>query len=71
MLKGAGISNYSIFRDGTDVFGYWECTDLDRTLAFVNSSEINARWQKFMNDVIITSPSERTSNGMREVFRLD
>ena len=71
MLKGAGISNYSIFRDGTDVFGYWECTDLDRTLAFVNDSEINARWQKFMNDVIITSPSERTSNGMREVFRLD
>ena len=71
MLKAAGISNYSIFRDGTHVFGYWECEDLGRTLASVNSSEVNARWQEYMNDVIATSPSERTSDGMREVFRLD
>jgi L-rhamnose mutarotase len=71
MLKDAGISNYSIFRDGTHVFGYWECEDLGRTLSSVNSSEVNARWQEYMNDVIATSPSERTSDGMREVFRLD
>lgn len=71
MLKDAGIYNYSIFRDGTHVFGHWECSDLGRTLAFVNSSEVNARWQEYMNDVIITSASERTSEGMREVFRLD
>ena len=71
MLKDAGISNYSIFRDGTHVFGCWECEDLGRSLAAVNSSDVNARWQEYMNDVIITSPSERTSDGMREVFRLD
>ena len=71
MLKDAGIYNYSIFRDGIHVFGYWECNDLGRTLEFVNSSEVNARWQEYMNDVIITSASERTSEGMKEVFRLD
>lgn len=71
MLKVSGISNYSIFRDGTDVFGYWECDDLSRTLESVNSSEVNARWQAYMSDIIITPSSERTSGGMKEVFRLD
>ena len=71
MLKDAGISNYSIFRDRTHVFGYWECVKIDRTLETVNSSEVNARWQEYMNDVIITSTDERTSGGMKEVFRLD
>ena len=71
MLSDAGISNYSIFRDGIHVFGYWECNDLRGTLEAVNSSDVNARWQEYMNDVIITLPSERTSVGMKEVFRLD
>jgi L-rhamnose mutarotase len=71
MLKDAGISNYSIFRDGIHVFGYWECNDLGRTLTTVNRSEVNVRWQEYMNDLITTSASDRTSGGMREVFRLD
>jgi len=71
MLRDAGILNYSIFRDGIHVFGYWECNDLSRTLDAVNSSDVNARWQKYMSDVIITPSSERTSGGMKEVFHLD
>ena len=71
MLRDAGILNYSIFRDGIHVFGYWECNDLSRTLGAVNSSDVNARWQKYMSDVIITPSSERTSGGMKEVFHLD
>jgi len=71
MLRDAGILNYSIFRDGIHVFGYWECNDLSRTLEAVNSSDVNARWQKYMSDVIMTPSSERTSGGMKEVFRLD
>jgi L-rhamnose mutarotase len=71
MLKDSGISNYSIFRDGIHVFGYWECIDVGRTLAAVNSSHVNGLWQEYMNDVIMTSAGERTAGGMKEVFRLD
>src|SRR5262245_48010097 len=30
-LRNAGIRNYSIFRDGTRVFGYFETDDLEAT----------------------------------------
>ncbi len=71
MLKTSGVRNYSIFRDGIHIFGYWECDDLNSTLAHIRSSEANVRWQKYMSDVIATPPAERTSEGMKEVFRLD
>jgi L-rhamnose mutarotase len=71
LLKEAGVSNYSIFLDGTDIFGYWECHDLDRTLSIINSSEINRKWQDFMSDVIKTSPESRTGNSIMEVFHLN
>ena len=70
MLREAEISNYSIFRDGVHVFGYWECEDITRTLAAVNGSAVNSRWQEYMDDVIVTSARERTDGGMKEVFRL-
>ena len=31
-LRGAGIRNYTIFRSGTQVFGYFEADDLQTTL---------------------------------------
>ncbi len=71
LLKEAGVSNYSIFMDGTDIFGYWECYDLDRTLSIINSGEINRKWQDFMSDVIKTSPESRTGHSIMEVFHLD
>jgi|ACXJ01.1.fsa_nt_gi L-rhamnose mutarotase len=71
MLKEAGVKNYSIFRDGIHVFGYWECENLENTLKHINESIINSRWQEYMNDVILGDPEERTSGGMAEVFHLD
>ena len=37
-LKNAGVKNYSIFRDGTDIFGYWECDNLSGTLSSINKN---------------------------------
>ncbi len=71
MLKEAGIHNYSIFRDGIHVFGYWECENIELTLKRVNASAINSKWQDYMNDVIVNKSEERTSNGMLEVFHLE
>lgn len=69
-LKDAGVKNYSIFRDGTDIFGYWECDDLDKTLSFINKNSSNEKWQKFMSDVIETPSAKRTGEGLKEVFHL-
>ena len=71
LLKEAGVRNYSIFMDGTDIFGYWECEDLSRALGIINSSEINRKWQQFMSDVVITTPENRTGDTVMEVFHLD
>ncbi|KAA8922184.1 MAG: L-rhamnose mutarotase [Thermoplasma sp.] len=70
LLKKAGVRNYSIFIEDTDVFGYWECDDLSTTLDAINRSEINSKWQSFMSDIITTPAQERTGSGMKEVFHL-
>jgi L-rhamnose mutarotase len=51
-LNGAGMHNYSIFRDGEKLFAYLEVDDLaamQRTLA---TDPVNARWQAYMRDMI-------------------
>lgn len=70
MLRKSGVRNYSIYRDELDVFGYWECDDLSKTLEMINSSKVNREWQSYMNDVIVTSAAERTGAGLKEVFHL-
>jgi L-rhamnose mutarotase len=71
VLKEAGVTNYSIFIDGTDIFGYWECEDLNRTLRIINNDDVNRKWQEFMGDVIITPAENRTGSSIMEVFHLD
>ncbi len=71
MLRKSGVRNYSIYRDGTDVFGYWECDDLARTLEVINGSSVNRKWQSYMDDIIKTPSESRTGMGMKEVFHLD
>ncbi len=51
-LKEAGISNYSIFRHGLTLFGYFETDDLERTIAFLKDSEVNARWGAYMAPIM-------------------
>ena len=51
-LKEAGISNYSIFRHGLTLFGYFETDNLERTIAFLRHSEVNQRWSEWMAPVM-------------------
>ena len=41
-LKKAGIRNYSIFRHGLTLFGYFETDDLDATIAALKDDPVNA-----------------------------
>ena len=43
-LKEAGIRNYTIFRHGLTLFGFFETDDIQKTQAYLARSETNRRW---------------------------
>ena len=60
MLKESGVRNYSIFRHGLTLFGYFETDNLENTIANVNRSEINRKWGEYMAPIMnIEIDSER------------
>ncbi|MCB1487698.1 MAG: L-rhamnose mutarotase, partial [Bauldia sp.] len=51
-LTAAGIRNYSIFRHGLTLFGYFETDDLDATIARLRDDPVNAKWSEWMAPVM-------------------
>lgn len=51
-LKEAGVRNYSIFRHGLTLFGYFETADIERTQEYLANSEVNQRWGESMTSVM-------------------
>ncbi len=47
-MSSLGISEYSIFRQGVQLFLYLRVADWDRTLAMLTESPVNRRWQAAM-----------------------
>jgi L-rhamnose mutarotase len=70
-LRGAGIRNYSIFRAGNEMFGYFEADDLDAAERFLAGQEVCTRWQDAMAGLL----EERVPDGgpprLEVVFRLE
>lgn len=55
-LKEAGICNYTIWMDGDDLFGYYECEKgANYALRAQAESEIVQRWEESMQPVMIKS----------------
>lgn len=72
-IKAAGLSNYSLFRRGTTIVAYVECEpDAATALAKVAATDVNARWTRWLEEVIATP---RLENGafdqLDEVWHLD
>jgi len=69
-LRDAGIRNYTIYRSGTEMFGYFESDDLERAGAHMAAQEVNTRWQDAMAELL----DERVPDGgpppLEEIFRL-
>ena len=51
-LKQAGFRNYSIFRHGLTLFGYFETDDLPGAIAFLKDNEVNQRWSEYMAPIM-------------------
>lgn len=70
-LKRQGISNYTIFRFGQKIIGYYECEDLDRLHAVKANSAVAARWAKSMEGVInIDKAGGRAEGRYQPIFHM-
>jgi L-rhamnose mutarotase len=70
-LRAAGIRNYTIFRSGTDVFGYFEADDLEAAARHMESQEVNARWQDAMAELLDERVPDAGPPQLAPIFRLD
>lgn len=53
VLKDAGVCNYTIWCDGNDLFGYYECEKgLEHALKVQAESEVVARWDISMEPIM-------------------
>jgi L-rhamnose mutarotase len=70
-LREAGIRNYTIFRHGNEVFGYFESDDLEAAGAYMAAQEVNARWQDAMATLLEERVPDAGPPALEEIFRLD
>lgn len=74
LLKAAGICNYTIFANGNELFGYYEC---EKGIAFAESTQAGSpivdRWNEYMDDILELEmdPETGAHPKMDQVFRLD
>lgn len=52
-IRTAGLRNYHIFRNGTELIGSFETDDLERALQHLTTADVNRRWGEFMAPIMI------------------
>ena len=73
-LKKAGICNYTIWRDGLDLFGYYECEKGAKFACdYQASSKLVQKWEEHMKDVLIMvmDPVTKAQPKLVKVFEMD
>ncbi len=70
VFRRAGIRNYSIWNVGTELFGYYECDDMEYAGKVQNESPDVQRWNEYMKDVMVVNidPVTGTQPQLRRVF---
>ena len=70
-LRAAGIRNYTIFRSGNEMFGYFEADDLEAAGRYLEGQEVSARWQDRMAEYLEERVPDAGPPPLEQVFRLD
>ena len=70
LLREAGIYNYTIWRAGEELFGYYECGDITQALRIQAESEVCQRWEKSMGYLIEKVAGPGVAE-MEQVFSLE
>lgn len=73
VLKEAGICNYSIWNNGNELFGYYECEKGAKFATdYQAKSKVVDKWNEYMKDVLIMEmdPVTGAQPQLNEVFYL-
>lgn len=71
LLKGAGIRNYSIYRQGLTLFGYLEIDD-PSALERLPEEELMKKWWRYMAPLMeCNEDSSPQMNTLEEAFHMD
>lgn len=73
-IKNAGLSNYSLFRRGTQIVAYAECEpDAATAFARIGETDANVRWSEWFVPEVIPSLTDEQGNLVTfdEVWHLD
>ena len=71
LLNGKGVHNYSIFRDGLDLFAYLEAED-PAAMAGLPQQEIMRKWWSYMEPLMeCNADASPVVIPLEEVFHLD
>jgi L-rhamnose mutarotase len=70
-LRGAGIRNYTIFREGNQMFGYFEADDLAAAGRYLAQQEVSTRWQDARGELLERRVPDGGPPALEEIFRLD
>ena len=71
VLCEAGIKNYTIWLQGNELFGYYECElGIEHAARVQGESPVVDKWNEYMKDVMTMIFDERTGaqEPMRQVF---
>jgi L-rhamnose mutarotase len=70
-ISAAGIRNYTIFRDGNRMFGYFEADDLEAAGRYLAQQDVSTRWQDAMAELLEERVPDGGPPALEEIFRLD
>ena len=70
VLNEAGIRNYTIWSVGDELFGYYECGDIEFASRVQALSPVVDRWNAYMKDVMVMEfdPVTGTAVKLTQVF---
>lgn len=74
VLRDAGITNYSIWNVGNELFGYYECKKgVDYAAHIQAESDVVAKWDQYMSDILIMEkdPITNAQPLLRKVFDME
>lgn len=72
-LKRSGYANYTLFRRGTTVVGYAECSpDVETAAARMAAEPVNERWNESFRQIIVpSSPEGAYALALETIWHID
>jgi L-rhamnose mutarotase len=71
LIRQAGLHNYTIYRDGRDLFAYLETDNWAAASEFLAGQPLARRWQELMAPLMDAADPVSPWIVLDEVFRLD